>query len=157
MGLLETRSARMPKANVLIVEDSAPDAMLMKIALDAGGFDYKLISLRDGAKALEYVHAQSATADADLPDIILLDMNIPKANGLEILREIRSVDRLAKIPVLVLSSSQSPRDRSAVLSLADARFERKPSDLDGYLELGRNIRLLLETSRKFSIMGADGG
>jgi two-component system response regulator len=130
-----------PNANVLLIEDSPADAMLLKIALDEAGFDYNLTAFRDGASAVEYVRAQSK--DSGLPDIILLDINVPKVNGLDVLKEIRRVDRFVKIPVLVLSSSQSPREQSALLSVTDVRFEIKPSDLDGYLELGRTIRSVL--------------
>ncbi len=135
---------------MLIVEDSAPDAMLLKIALDAAGFDYDLTALRDGAKALEYVRAQRGHAESPLPDIILLDLNVPKVSGLEILAEIRAVDCFATVPILVLSSSQSPRDESAIRSVENTHFHIKPSHLDGYMELGRTIRSSLERSRKFS-------
>ncbi len=135
----------------MIVEDSAPDAMLLKIALDAAGFEYDLTALRDGAKALEYVREQRGGTNHELPDIILLDLNVPKVSGLEILQEIRTVDRFSAVPVLILSSSQSPRDESVVRNVHGAHFEVKPSDLDGYMELGRTIRSSLERSRKFSV------
>ena len=146
----------MQKANVLSIEDSAPDALLLKIALDAAGFDYHLTSLGDGARAVEFIRSQNESVDSLLPDFILLDMNVPKVSGLEILREIRSASRFTKIPVLVLSSSRSPRDQAAILKVADASFEMKPCDLDGYLELGRTIRSSLESSRKFCGMRAEG-
>jgi CheY-like chemotaxis protein len=145
-----------PRANVLIVEDSAPDAMLLKIALDAAGLDYKLTALRDGAQALEYVRLQRGREDSELPDIILLDVNVPKVSGLEVLQEIRRIEALASVPVLVLSSALSPRDESTVMSVDGARLETKPSDLDGYLELGRTIRISLQNSRKFAASGGKG-
>jgi CheY-like chemotaxis protein len=136
----------MPGANILIVEDSAPDAMLLRIALDEAGLDYNVTALRDGARAVEYVRRQSEIAAPDIPDMILLDINVPQVSGLEILLEIRAAQRFAAVPVLVLSSSQSPRDQSAIQRVQHTRFEIKPLDLDGYLELGRTIRKML-TSR----------
>jgi CheY-like chemotaxis protein len=128
--------------------------MLLKIALDAAGFEYELTALRDGAIALEYVRSRGR-AGSELPDIILLDVNVPKVSGLEILLEIRAVERLASVPVLVLSSSLSPRDEFVVRS-ADGRLQIKPSDLEGYLELGQTIKSSLQGSGRFAVSGETG-
>jgi CheY-like chemotaxis protein len=137
----------MPKVNVLLIEDSAPDAMLLKIALDEAGLDYALTSLCDGQKALDHIRDAAAPKVA-APDIILLDVNVPKVNGLEILREIRTDFRFAGTPVFVLSSSQSPRNQTAIRNMTGTVFETKPLDLDGFLELGRTIKRFLDTVLK---------
>lgn len=137
----------MGTANVLLIEDNEADVMLMKISLDGAGLEYRLTSLRDGAKSLEYVGQQSTGANPASPDIVLLDLNLPKVGGLEVLRQIRAANRFAKIPVVVLSSSQSPGDKAAVLREMNTSFMVKPVDLDGFLELGKKIKDLLDRPR----------
>lgn len=137
----------MGTANVLLIEDNEADVMLMRISLDGAGLAYRLTSFRDGAKSLEYVGQQSTGANPAPPDIVLLDLNLPKVGGLEVLRQIRAANQFAKIPVVVLSSSQSPGDKAAVLREMNTSFMVKPVDLDGFLELGKKIKDLLDRSR----------
>lgn len=119
----------------------------MKIALDGANLDYGLTSLRDGAEAMEHLSRHAKNGNSGLPDIVLLDLNVPKADGLEILREIRGANRFDRVPVVVLSSSESPRDKAAVLAMPGTAFVTKPLHLDGFLELGRTIKILLDCSQ----------
>jgi two-component system, chemotaxis family, response regulator Rcp1 len=140
----------MAQKKLLVIEDSEADVVLMTIALDGAGLEYSFSSIRDGAQAVEYVRDRIVRADSELPDIVLLDLNVPKVDGLEILTCIRAADRFAAIPVIVLSSSQSPAHKRAVLGFSGTDFVVKPSDLDGFMELGKRIKSLLDQNGALS-------
>jgi two-component system response regulator len=93
----------------------------------------------DGADALAYIR-QLNVEGTTLPSVIILDLNLPKYDGLEVLGEVRSYPKLAEIPVMVLTSSSSSRERLPVQVYTRVQFLTKPVDLDEYLALGTLIR-----------------
>ena len=95
---------------VLLVEDNPADIELTKIAFEEAGFDVNLEALFDGGEALSYLRQSHGFEDSSRPDLILLDLNIPRLKGLDLLQEIKSDDALKRIPVVVLSSSAEDRD-----------------------------------------------
>jgi two-component system response regulator len=124
---------------VMLVEDNPGDVELMRMAMDRGGFPYVMSVFSDGADALAYIR-QLNVEGTTLPSVIILDLNLPKYDGLEVLGEVRSYPKLAEIPVMVLTSSSSSRERLPVQVYTRVQFLTKPVDLDEYLALGTLIR-----------------
>jgi DNA-binding response OmpR family regulator len=130
-------------ARILVIEDNASDVFLLNRALKKQDFPFELVRLLNGGEALAFIRRQGDYAEAAIPDLILMDLNLAKYTGEDILREIRAVKHLAGVPVCVWSSSQSRRDQSVLKSLGVSQFFTKPSGLDQFMEIGKNIKDLL--------------
>lgn len=117
-------------ARVLIVEDHAPDVYLVKEALRKSGVAFELTHVNDGNAARIYL---IDVTSGGVPDLIFLDLNLPKADGLELLRMIRTWPHLAKVPVAVLTSSSSPEDQERAYQLGANLFITKPAGLSEFL------------------------
>jgi CheY-like chemotaxis protein len=129
---------------VLIVEDNDPDVFLVQEALRAQGVLARIERCQDGDEALQAV---SEIGGPHLPDLIIIDLNLPKVPGLEILKRIRSLKQLDSVPVLILTSSQSKADRAQCLQLGANAYIAKPPTLPEFLSaVGSGIRALLERS-----------
>jgi CheY-like chemotaxis protein len=125
---------------IFLAEDNPADVYLLKEAIGtSSGNDVQVVLAEDGEEALDYVHQRGRFTSCDKPDLIVLDLNLPKSDGTDILRSIRESDRLAATPVVVLTSSDSPRDRAAVERLGATCYITKPSDLDAFLALGSRL------------------
>src|SRR4051794_10675157 len=98
------------KAQIIIVEDNAADIFLIRKALDEKGFSYMLTRFEDGEEALHALCPDTGESTV-APDVIVLDLNVPRCEGIEVLRQIRETPRLHDIPVAILTSSESPIDR----------------------------------------------
>ena len=129
-------------ARILVIEDSPADILLLRHALDAQGDDYEIEVLRDGAEALEFVAAQRTFQDQSHPCVIVLDLHLPKHNGLIVLEAIKQQPALLHIHVVALSSYTSPHDQAEVMALGVRRYCEKPSDLDSWLTLASDILAL---------------
>src|SRR5471030_1563919 len=153
LSLLEARQSakggRLKQASVVraarlvVIEDNGGDVFLLERALKKQDFRFELIHLLDGGEALAFIRRQGAYADAEIPNLILLDLNLSKYTGEDLLREIRSAKHLARVPVCVWSSSQSRRDQALLADLGVARFITKPSGLDQFMEIGKIIKDLV--------------
>ncbi len=128
-------SNKRPTPVVLLVEDSAADIVLMRTVFEERGIDVNLQVVTDGAAAADYLHQVAGHEDAPRPDLIILDLNLPKKHGLEVLADIKASDRLKLIPVLVMSTSDSPQDVERSYELQANCFIRKPGDLERYNEV----------------------
>jgi CheY-like chemotaxis protein len=133
---------------VVVVEDNPSDIFLLRRALTLQDFPFELIHLKSGTEALAFIR-QDAPVDAALPGLILVDLNLSKYTGEDILREIRGARHLTNVPVCAWSSSQSPRDEALLKSLGVAQFITKPSGLSQFMAIGKVIKDLLQ--RKISI------
>jgi chemotaxis family two-component system response regulator Rcp1 len=125
------------KRRILLAEDNPADVYLLQeaLALPVGGA-VELVVVRDGEEALNYIHHKQPYEEAPSPDLIILDLNLPKSDGGDVLRAIRIAPHLQRIPVVVLTSSESPRDRALAEKLGANRYVTKPVDLDEFLALG---------------------
>lgn len=123
---------------VLVVEDSLSDVRLMREALRDTQFPVQLTVAHDGVEALDLLETSKAGL-ATLPDLILLDLNLPKKNGREVLMEIKNDALLKKIPVLVMTSSTDEDEISEVYNLKANCYIRKPSELHEYQKVVRAI------------------
>ena len=130
-------------ARILVIEDNVSDVFLLNRALKKQNFRFELVHLLNGGEALAFIRRQGAHAEAAIPDLILMDLNLSKYTGEDILREIRAAKHLAGVPVCVWSSSQSRRDKSLLQDLGVSRFITKPSGLDQFMEIGKTIKDLL--------------
>jgi chemotaxis family two-component system response regulator Rcp1 len=130
-------------ARILVIEDNASDVFLLDRALKKQDLRFELVHLLSGGEALAFVRQQGVYADAGIPDLILVDLNLSKYSGEEILREIRGAKHLGGIPVCVWSSSRSRRDEALLKDLGVAQFITKPAGLDQFMEIGKIIRDLL--------------
>ena len=130
-------------ALILVIEDNDSDVFLLERALNKQDFRFELVHLLNGGEALAFIRRQGAYADAAIPDLILLDLNLSKYSGEDILREIRSAAHFGGVPVCVWSSSRSPRDEALLKELGVRRFISKPSGLDQFMEIGKILKDLL--------------
>ena len=124
---------------ILLVEDNLGDARLVREALHETGAAAALLHVSDGHEALAYLRQEGVHADAARPDLILLDLNLPRKSGREVLAEIKSDVKLRRIPVVVLTSSQSDDDILSVYNLHANCYVPKPADLDRFLTVIRSI------------------
>lgn len=133
----------MPAARILVIEDNGSDVFLLERALNKQNLRFELVHLLNGAEGLDFIRGRGAFADAAIPNLILVDLNLSMYSGADLLREIRSVRRLAGVPVCVWSSSRSLRDEALLTELGVSRFITKPSGLDQFMEIGGTIKDLL--------------
>ena len=137
------RASVVPAARILIIEDNASDVFLLDRAMKKQGFRFELVHLLNGSEALAFIRRQGAYAVAAIPDLIVVDLNLSKYTGEDILREIGSAAHLAGVPVCVWSSSRSRRDETVLKDLGVTQFITKPSGLDQFMEIGKSIKDLL--------------
>ena len=129
---------------ILLVEDNPDDVMLTEAALQENKIFNKLVVTRDGVEALDYLFRTGKYADRDaeeIPQIILLDLNLPKLNGLDVLRKVRSDARTRMLPVVILTSSLEERDVIDSYQLGANSYIHKPVDFSQFSEAVRNLGL----------------
>ena len=134
-------------AQIVVIEDNDSDVFLLDRALKKQDLRFELVHLLNGGEALAFIRRQGAYADAPIPNLILLDLNLSKYTGQNILREIRSAGHLCDVPVCVWSSSRSRRDEALLKDLGVSQFVTKPSGLDQFMEIGKIIKVLLAAPR----------
>jgi chemotaxis family two-component system response regulator Rcp1 len=130
---------RMQPIDILLVEDNPADADLVKEVLMDTQVASSVAAVGDGVEALEFLRQQGRYADARRPDLILLDLNLPRKDGQEVLEEIKGDPHLRYIPVVVMSMSAAQRD---ILNSYDRHancYVTKPLDLDAFVELARSV------------------
>jgi len=131
------------RARILVVEDNGSDVFLLERALHKQGFPFELVHLFSGGAALEFIRGEGPYLDAPTPHLILVDLNLSKYTGEDILREIRKARHLAGVPVCVWSSSRSRRDEALLRDLGVSQFIPKPSGLDQFMQIGKTLKDLL--------------
>ena len=125
--------------HVLLVEDDQADAELTMEALKESKIVIDLQVAADGVEALEYVHKKGAYAHAARPDLILLDLNLPRKNGRDVLRELKNDDALKQIPVVILTTSQAETDILKTYDLGANCYITKPVGLDQFAQVVKAI------------------
>jgi CheY-like chemotaxis protein len=129
-------------ARILLGEDNPADVYLIRTALEEHNPGFTLQVASDGEEVLRIIGEREGLTESGL-DLIILDLNLPRHDGLEILQALRRSGHLSDVPVVVLTSSDSPRDRRSASELGAVRFLRKPSSLDQFLNLGASIKEVL--------------
>jgi CheY-like chemotaxis protein len=132
------------EAVILLVEDNPDDEALTLRALKKNNITNGVVVARDGVEALDYLFATGAHAGRDLsrpPQVVLLDLKLPKVDGLEVLRRVRADDRTKLLPVVILTSSNEEQDRLKGYGLGANSYVRKPVDFGQFIEAVRQLGL----------------
>jgi CheY-like chemotaxis protein len=122
--------------HILLAEDNRGDVLLVRQALVENGIQHELHVVQDGEQALRFVARMGKPGEPPCPDIFLLDLNLPRVDGPQVLREFRRHSECTETPVIVVTSSDAPKDRGEMAALGVTRYFKKPTDLDAYMELG---------------------
>ena len=131
----------MPKI-ILLVEDNRDDEELTRMALEQSNIANELVVAHDGVEALDYLFGTGAYAGAkppDLPAVILLDLKLPRIDGLEVLQRIRKEERTRRVPVVVLTSSKEEQDVLDRYGFGANSYIRKPVEFDKFFEATRQL------------------
>ncbi len=127
---------------ILLVEDNSDDVDLTLRAFGKSHIANEVVVCRDGADALDFLFARGAYAGrTDLPQVILLDLNLPKVQGLEVLRQIRAHERTRRLPVVILTSSNEEKDVIMSYDLGANSFVQKPVDFMQFIEAAEQLGL----------------
>ena len=129
---------------MLLVEDSPDDEILTLHALEKNNILNRVVVARDGAEALDYLFGTGAHVGRDLsemPTVILLDLKLPKIDGLEVLRRLRADDRTRLVPVVILTTSEEDRDLVTSYSLGANSYVHKPVDMNEFIMAVRQLGL----------------
>ncbi|UJP06059.1 MAG: response regulator [Nitrosomonas sp.] len=124
---------------ILIVDDNPADALLMKEAFALCQSNNEINVVEDGIYALEFLREKQSSQQSVCPDIILLDLNMPRRNGMEVLRELKVDPEFSVIPVIIFTSSASREDIKAAYAQHANAYLQKPGDFDGYIKIAKSI------------------
>ena len=127
--------------DILHIEDNICDAILVADLLEQAGFEGKIRVAKDGAVALHMIKEH-------IPDLVLLDLNIPKKDGREVLANIRGHKETAKLPVIVLSSSKAKKDIRACQDITISKYLVKPTSLDEFISIAEEINEFCDQMNK---------
>lgn len=132
----------MKTKSILLVEDNPDDEILTVHALKSSGISNDIVVAHDGVEALEYLFGEGAHAGRDIDDhpaVVLLDLNMPRVGGLEVLSRLRADPRTQRLPVVVLTTSKEESDLVASYDRGANSFVRKPVDFEQFTEAARNL------------------
>ena len=132
----------MSRRDILLVEDNPDDVELTRLAFAEAGEPHRLHVVRDGAEALDYLLGRGRHAGrevADLPALVLLDLNLPLLDGREVLQAIRAEDATRRLPVVVLTTSAEPFDVEQAYALGANSYIQKPVEFERFVEVVRQV------------------
>jgi two-component system, chemotaxis family, response regulator Rcp1 len=132
-------------ASILLIEDNPADALLVEEALNEHQIKAELLVLGDGEKAIQFVE-HFEEVGKPRPKLVILDLNLPKRSGKDVLRCIRDIAHWNHVPVVILSSSNAPDDREETALLGANQYIRKPSQLEEFLSIGAVFKKYLDAS-----------
>jgi chemotaxis family two-component system response regulator Rcp1 len=133
--------------DILVIEDNAADVGLLRLALKETGLAFELTVIEDGAEALAYIRREGKYAGMSRPDLVVLDLNLPKKSGMEVLEAIRQNKEMSNVPVAVVTSSSAPLERAMIEGLRVERFITKPPELEDFLRIGGVLIEVLRESQ----------
>ncbi len=128
---------------MVLIEDNPTDVFLVREAISAHGLKIELQLIEDGEQAVRFIAEIDANSPDRCPQLFLLDLNLPKTSGMEVLTYIRKSKRCGRTPVIIITSSNAPNDREQSTALGATAYFRKPSGYEAYLKLGETIQQLL--------------
>lgn len=124
---------------ILLIEDNPGDVRLTKEAFSESKIPIDLHVVMDGEEALDYLHSAGLQPDSEIPDLILLDLNLPKKDGREVLEEIKTNERLKRIPVVVLTTSNAEQDIMTSYNCHANCYINKPVDFDHFFDIIQKV------------------
>jgi CheY-like chemotaxis protein len=130
---------------ILLAEDNTGDIFLVRRALLRSQVECDLITVEDGEAAMRFL--DNSEVQQDRPDLILLDLNLPRRSGHQILHRLKNSPYCQNIPVIILTSSDSPGDRAQAQRLGAAYYFCKPTDLSGFMKLGNVVKDVMSRDR----------
>jgi len=128
----------------LLVEDNLPDVMVVEDAIAKHQIPVELYVVDDGEKACEFIDRAASDPKAPRLEFLLLDLNLPKRSGIEVLRHLRNRSQFRDIPVLIITSSDLSHDKARFTELGANRYFRKPPSYESFLKVGEVLKELLE-------------
>ncbi len=134
----------MGRKTILLVEDNSDDVELTLRALKKHNIGNEIIVVRDGVESLDYLFATGAYADRDtstMPTVVILDLKLPKVDGLEVLQRMRADERTKLVPVVILTSSKEEQDMVNSYRFGANSYVRKPVDFTQFIEAARHLGL----------------
>jgi len=149
-------ASRTEPVEILLVEDNASDARLAEETLKDSKIHNNLHHVEDGIEAMWFLRRQGGYAGAPVPDLILLDLNLPRKDGREVLAEVKEDPRLRLIPVVVMTSSEAERDLVKTYGLHANAYVVKPLDMDAFVEVVRGVKDFWLTIVKLPPKARDG-
>lgn len=132
---------------IAVVEDNPADVYILRKALQEIGLRCTVDHLENGEAALDFLLRRGKYSAAQRPDVVILDLNLPRINGDEVLGRVRTHPDLRDLPVLVLSTSNTAEDRQKMAALGAAYYFVKSGDLSAYLAVGHTIRAMMNDER----------
>lgn len=141
-----TETNRRP--HLLIVEDNRGDVLLVEEAIKLHNVNVHLDVVEDGEQACAFIERADQDPRATCPGLLLLDLNLPKKTGLEVLQKVRESKRCRNIPVVIFTSSNSPQDRNETSRLGANRYFQKPTRYEQFLKIGQVLKEVLQQTEK---------
>ena len=132
--------------SLLVVEDSPADVFLLKEAMKQEGLSCRMEVADDGEKAIRILDEVDAGSQY-VPDLLLVDLNVPRQSGTQVLQRLRQSPRCGKTPVVMMSTSDTAAERQHAFALGATEYFCKPSSLTAFMQLGKLVRRLLEDQR----------
>lgn len=118
---------------ILLVEDNEGDVLLTRVALEESNVNFKLSVVNDGKEALDFLNKEGKYVTAEMPHLVLLDINLPKKNGHEVLQYIKEQESLKHIPIIMLTTSSSQNDIDMAYAYQASGFITKPSEVNEFI------------------------
>lgn len=129
--------------HILLLEDNPADIYLLRQALVDAGVDFEMTVIENGADGLAFARRQGRYEGGFIPDLAVLDLNLPKGGGESVLAAMRQSKDLDRVPVVMMSSSAAPREQAKLKELGIEHFITKPLDLDAFLQIGYVLKEVL--------------
>lgn len=139
--------AETARFQIVVAEDNTGDIQLVREALKAQRIDGEVVVISDGAEVIRFFRALDQNSHSRVPDLVLLDMHLPKYDGEEILNALRSSERIAQTPVVVMTGSTVSEFEKVAQKHAALYYFKKPSTWEGYTQLGNVVRDILEKEK----------
>jgi CheY-like chemotaxis protein len=128
---------------VLVIEDNQADVFLVERAIELRKLSVRVEVISDGEEACSYFAQADASSSTPCPAAVLLDLNLPRKSGQEVLRQIKHTGKCSGVPVVIITSSNSPEDRRETAALGAAGYFRKPTSYQEFLQIGQVLEDLL--------------
>jgi DNA-binding response OmpR family regulator len=127
----------------VLAEDNPADVMLVREAIQMHALPIDLKVIQDGQQAFEFIEESESDDCTPSPELLILDLNLPRRDGQQILKRARQSSKYNQVPIVIITSSDSPRDRAETERLGANRYFRKPSNFDEFMKLGEVLREVL--------------